>query len=247
MAALAVSCRVIGMAMTSGRNMLSGGDPVASAWVRNRRLCFALALSIIFHADVVIVLDATLEAAPTGVKRTRREPLAVSLSFAMPAQPQAPTPPVAETANNNHIISPQPAVRETVSPAPARMATTEMPPVQPAWPEESAAPAAVSPAEPEYVKAGELSQRPRLLSLVEINVAERGAAEAPGRARLRVLINEQGAVDHVLVDESDLPADFERAAKDAFLNARYAPGEIDGVAVRSQIRIEVTYEGAPAQ
>jgi hypothetical protein len=102
-------------------------------------------------------------------------------------------------------------------------------------------------AEPYYFELRELSQRPQLVSLVEVEAVTDVRPAQPGRLLARVLIGERGSVDRVLIDESDLPAPFEQAAIDAFLQARYTPGQVDGRPVRSQLRIEVSYEGVPAR
>lgn len=225
---------------------MSSAPPEAGIWVRSRRLCLAFALSIALHVDVVFLLDAWLKAAPSGTAQARPTPLSVSVLPIRLQKPQAPEPPVAATTDPESSLAPPEVTPEAVALSPStNTATVEMPAVQPASMDESVQPGAVLSAEAEYVRAGELSQRPRLLSTVHIDVREGVTGRPPRRAYLRVLINERGGVDNVLVDQSDLPADYEQAARDAFLRAEYAPGEIDGVAVRSQIRIEVTYDGTP--
>ncbi len=59
---------------------------------------------------------------------------------------------------------------------------------------------------------------------------------------LRVLINESGGVDRVLVVGPARFSAFDEAAVQAFLAARYTPGIKDGKAVKSQITVEVTFD-----
>ena len=128
----------------------------------------------------------------------------------------------------------------------ARTEGMEPAPVTSPAPPQKETPATPPRADPYYFELRELSQRPQLVSLVEVEARTDARPAQPGRLLARVLIGEQGSVEHVQIDESDLPSAFEQAAIDAFLQARYTPGQIDGRAVRSQIRIEVSYDGAPA-
>lgn len=64
------------------------------------------------------------------------------------------------------------------------------------------------------------------------------------RAVLTLFIDEQGVVRRVRIDEADdsgLPPVLEDAARQTFLRSRFSPGEIDGQAIRSRVRIEVDY------
>lgn len=128
----------------------------------------------------------------------------------------------------------------------ARSGGMEPAPVTSPAPPQKETPPITPRADPYYFELRELSQRPQLASLVEVEAVTDARPAQPGRLLARVLIGEQGSVEHVQIDESDLPSAFEQAAIDAFLQARYTPGQIDGRAVRSQIRIEVTYDGASA-
>jgi len=66
-----------------------------------------------------------------------------------------------------------------------------------------------------------------------------------GRIVLRVLINEHGAVDRVIVEDAgSLPSSFEDSAATAFLAARFQPALKGGVPVKSQILIEVRFDHA---
>lgn len=51
-----------------------------------------------------------------------------------------------------------------------------------------------------------------------------------------------GQVEHVEVDESDLPPFLEKAAVETFLQARMHPGIKDGKATRARMKILVEFE-----
>lgn len=59
---------------------------------------------------------------------------------------------------------------------------------------------------------------------------------------LSLFIDEEGRVHHIVPDEPRLPPMFERAAYDAFMAVRYAPGKLDGQAVKARIRVEVVFD-----
>ncbi len=95
---------------------------------------------------------------------------------------------------------------------------------------------------PHYFELNELTERPLLATAIAIEKSMAHQIGVPASARMRVLINEFGHVDGVQIEESDLPSELEKAAIDAFMQAIYRPGQLDGYPVRSQIRIEVSYD-----
>jgi len=95
-----------------------------------------------------------------------------------------------------------------------------------------------------YYKGSELTQRPQPIESIELSYPALGLLqdiERSGSIVLRLLIAETGVVDQVLVESSNLPAAFQDETVVRFTQARFAPGQIDGVQVKSQMRIEVTF------
>lgn len=64
-------------------------------------------------------------------------------------------------------------------------------------------------------------------------------------SELTLFIDETGRVARVRVDGNELPPAMEEAARNAFINARFRSGELDGRAVKSRIRIEVVFDSRP--
>lgn len=64
---------------------------------------------------------------------------------------------------------------------------------------------------------------------------------------LSLYINEHGAVDHIVPAGSDMPPEFEKAAMAAFRNMSYSPGQLQGQAVKSRIRVEVVFDNTPIE
>ncbi len=98
---------------------------------------------------------------------------------------------------------------------------------------------------PRYYAPEELTQRPQVLRDVPPILQREWQTREPKKAVLLLLINETGMVDKIEVEESALPAEFERLTLQTFAAARFTAGEIDGVPVKSRIRIEVKLEQAP--
>jgi len=96
--------------------------------------------------------------------------------------------------------------------------------------------------EAQYTPSGRLTVRPSAVGEIAIpypkGVDHRGVV----KSMLTLFIDEKGTVVKVKMDESDLPAPFQDAAKHAFARARFYPGRIDDLPVRSRMRIEVTFE-----
>jgi len=69
-----------------------------------------------------------------------------------------------------------------------------------------------------------------------------------GRVMARILINERGGVDDVIIEKADPPGTFEANTVASLLRARFSPGELHRQPVPSQISVEVRYhnpEGIP--
>ncbi len=94
----------------------------------------------------------------------------------------------------------------------------------------------------EYHECAELTQGPQPLEPIELSypVLATGEEAPSGAMRLRLLIAEDGTVDRVLVESSELPQAFQDEAIMRFSLARFDPGRIQDAAVKSQLVIEVT-------
>lgn len=95
-------------------------------------------------------------------------------------------------------------------------------------------------AAPAYLSGAHLDPGPHPLHDIEpVFPAEAGLQD--GTVVLRVLINEAGIVDNVAVVRSSPPGLFENSALAAFGAATFSPGMVSGVAVKSQVTIEVQF------
>jgi hypothetical protein len=62
---------------------------------------------------------------------------------------------------------------------------------------------------------------------------------------LALYVDELGRVRRVETEPPALPEPMERAAREAFLGARFSPGQMGGHAVKSRIRVEVVFDDGP--
>ncbi len=96
------------------------------------------------------------------------------------------------------------------------------------------------PAAPDYFAGGTLDPGPRPLQDVD-PAYPNDANQQEGSVVLRLLISESGLVDNVAVVRAYPAGLFEASALEAFGMAKFSPGKMLGVAVKSQITIEVMF------
>ena len=92
-----------------------------------------------------------------------------------------------------------------------------------------------------YYPASRLSRMPAAISLFDIQSPAGGDPGVGGKLTIRVWIGVNGGVDDLRILSSGLPAAYERAALAAFEKMRFAPGQIDGMAVGSWADIVIEY------
>ena len=101
---------------------------------------------------------------------------------------------------------------------------------------------ALLPALPYYFSAKDLTQKPLVARDVPADLMLVVPDVPAQAATLQILINEYGEVDQVIVEDSLLPEAAQKTVVDAFVKARFHPGEINGVPVKSQLKIEIMLE-----
>ena len=169
--------------------------------------------------------------------------VAVSKSMVSAALPMEP-----EVASNPEELTPSLSVIKVPSQVPLASASgsgrTARTAVEPA--PAASMPAARSQAEPglppapAYLSGGRLDPGPRPLQDVEPAFPDE-AGQQHGIVVLRLLINEFGVVDQAAVVRSVPKGLFEKSALEAFTAARFSPGMVLGLPVKSQVTIEVEF------
>lgn len=183
------------------------------------RLAAALAASAALHAAAAYVAEVVPRGSPLGTGPLIAQPLHLHLRT-LGADPAVVVPPASAI----------PGVG------------ARMPP-----PERAAAPAAPQAGAPLgmhegplYYPPSQLDTRPRLLTRVDPAYPQ-GAPPEGGYAVLRLLIGEDGKVERAIVVASDPVDKFGAAAAAAFGGAQFSSGKRNGVAVKSQLLIEMKF------
>jgi hypothetical protein len=97
----------------------------------------------------------------------------------------------------------------------------------------------------DYVPSAMLTTAPEPRDAVIIPPPTSDAPSGRYEGVLTLFIDEQGQVQNVVGSEPLLPPVMEQAAREAFMGARFVPGEIDGHAVRSKVRVQVVFDDTP--
>jgi len=198
----------------------------------------------------------------TGVTSTTlpSQSLAIRLIEASAKETATPGPepsamsaatPVRPDADTRSGRAAPPPVEGTTAKPPRPSRPAEMPivsgsaqptaPLPPPPSETSAAPSGRALASaPDYLPANLLNVGPRPLQDIEPEYPE-AANSRSGKVVLRLLISDTGHVDDVAVVRAHPPGVFDASALEAFSKALFSPGLAGGIAVKSQMTVEVEF------
>ncbi|OIP14535.1 MAG: hypothetical protein AUK53_05250 [Betaproteobacteria bacterium CG2_30_59_46] len=204
------------------------GDEVPDAVAR-----FVLALAASLALHLALALGVQIKAAqPVGRVRAAME---VRIERALQAGIKEPllTASVADTTEKKPEepkpieVKPAPQPPAPAEPAPAILPTLDIPLLE----------------DPTWYPAKQVDMHPVALSPIKPVYPEKGAElGVDGKVVLLLLIDETGVVKEVSVVEADPEGIFEESALAAFREARFAPAQKNGRAVKSRVLIRVTYE-----
>ena len=93
----------------------------------------------------------------------------------------------------------------------------------------------------DYLPRSKLSVAPAPLTAVDVPFPAEVSGIVNLTVQLTLFIDEQGRVRRVRIDSAAIPSAFAAAVLNTFLEARFKPGEVDNVAVRSRVRLEVEF------
>jgi outer membrane biosynthesis protein TonB len=99
----------------------------------------------------------------------------------------------------------------------------------------------------EYTEPDALTARASPIDDISIPAPEVAGRHGSFKAKLVLYVDEGGTVMRIDIEQANLPADLEAAARAAFATARFRPGMIEQRAVKSKLRIEVGFETEPSQ
>jgi len=95
-----------------------------------------------------------------------------------------------------------------------------------------------------YFLPNELMEKPSILRDIP---PEKMAVlpDAPSQPMIvQLLISDQGDIDKVIIEDSELSGQVKQFVIDSFRNVKFRPGKLGGMPVRSQMRIEVSLKSA---
>ena len=96
-----------------------------------------------------------------------------------------------------------------------------------------------TPAASRYYRTRELDVVPGIMTRTHPEFPD--MARVSGKVVIRLFIDERGLVEHVAILRAEPRDIFEASARRAFLAARFTPGMKAGVAVKSQLTLQVDY------
>ncbi|MCM8611503.1 energy transducer TonB [Accumulibacter sp.] len=220
------------------------------------RLGWALLASLLLH---LLLCPALATFPPTaggrgarplaGMAATLRLPLAPAAATSAQEMAMDPSPPEVPAAAASAAAAPgeaaassAPAERPPAAAEPALAAIGERR-LLAEWPPYLASVLSLPPpAETWYLPRRELTLPPVLQDEPLLRPPPGSSTGRGARVRVRVLIAADGAVDRVEVLGSGVPVTVSDAAVAAFAGLRFRPGEIEGVAVRSEARFELDFD-----
>ncbi|WP_300334135.1 hypothetical protein [Accumulibacter sp.] len=212
-----------------------------------RSLLVALAVSLLFHWLTLVMLGRAAKPPGEGTpgRATLVEHAALSVRVIQHAQRVLPGDPVPLAAPEGDPALPDaqplpPAPEEAV--VAARLGHRRLAEYVPPYLAQT--PVFEVPAGGWYLPRAQLSVQPRLLDEPALSFPDSVAGGAPraGKIVLRIFIAAGGAVDRVEISQSSLPSEYAEVAAAAFAAVRFRPGELEGVPVNSEMRVEVVLD-----
>ncbi len=204
--------------------MIAGLLPTIYRPVAARRLMVGLAVSILVHAGVISTVR------PMAVDFVQSRPLQVEILERAPLHE-----PPAVVASVSDIAVPTGSARQPISeaeaPKPANASTARV-----SGPDLGLAPERYYNSREVDVRAEPVNEVPLVYPQFAYQNRVRGVV------LLKILINERGIIDDVLVAESEPRGTFEAAALNATLATRFSPAIRNGRPVKSQKMIEVIFD-----
>jgi TonB family protein len=217
----------------NGRLLPSAGLEATGRSAEESRLLAALLASFLLHL-AVLILPLLGERNPEyrlALKGGQKMPYFLNATLVMAGEHRFS----AETLQAEGETVPHASV-------PARADGEQLQPEQP-----SASGAGLLPtAALAYYTPDQLTKRPQPIAKPDLDPPEIKPIIASGKLVLKLWINDRGRVARVDVESSSLPENFTRTAVAAFQELRFEPGQRDGQAVGSVLKIEVDYEDGRA-
>lgn len=194
------------------------------------------ALSVLLHVVLVPLLGTVnLRPGPPGSPGPARSVEVRMVERDAEALVQPAAAPQAPAAARTEALVSSTSVAQRVVPASASPSSPDEPRAQGQAPGENGDDA--------YLPRSALTVPPVARSAIVVPYPVFEADTGHYAARLSLFIDETGSVRRVEIETEDLPEPLKIAVRDVFMSAEFQPGELDGRAVRSRLRVEVSFDG----
>lgn len=100
----------------------------------------------------------------------------------------------------------------------------------------------IVPPEPYYFPTDQLSEKPQVAQDIPPELATALSGSSPRAAILRLLINENGEIDQVIIEESNFSEEEKNRIIEACKKMKFKPGKLDEMPVNTEMRIELTID-----
>lgn len=206
----------------------------------------ALLLSITAHLGLIVVLGNGESVGAKGSVSPQRQhestPIIVTL-LKTPESAAIPVAPVPANVKNTDSVV-KPPEPELVKHDTSAAESTDRPIDPPQAVEQKPSEAisilpVLTPTEARYFEPDELTEKPHVLRDSTPDQAIVLPDIFPQPAIVHLLINEQGDIDKVMIDESFLSDEAKRFVIEAFAKTKFYPGKLGDMPVKSQLKIEV--------
>jgi hypothetical protein len=205
----------------------------------NARIAGFFFCSVLLHATLYCLFEGGYERAgmashDESAEAARRATAALKVQLIAAARPAPAEPETSATT----LAQAAPATADAIAKTTPRESL-------PAEPEPAGSPPESEPVAPDqgYLPPGRLTRPPAPREDIDLNADGVNEHALPGKMELTILVDASGAVDDVIISITTEEArPFAERIAQRFKMARFAPGEIDGKPVKSQLRIMVVSE-----
>lgn len=223
--------------LTHSRCRSIGGEFFSSGRYLSKTLrnSIVMLLSVALHLALMLGLgSARLTNRNTVMNRPASLDEVVWLSLVSPDRASEPSTFAGAAVPQDPAIAALPSGEMSAQPmAPVKKKEGDLQPMLPL----------LRPAAPYYFQPAELTIKPVVVEDTSTSLTLFVAGIETQFVILRLLINEAGSIDRVVIEESHFPAEVEQKIVDTFIKLKFSPGKIDEEPVKSQLRIEVTLQG----
>ncbi len=200
---------------------------------------WSLGIVVVAHLAVLLYFFLTPQpSAKPAASKPRVIQVALTPQSPSPAALPSPSVPPSATSNASQIASISAAATSGASAPPeaAALPSDSLPD------EVKMETPLVRSAEEHYFTRAQLTEKPSVIQDIDNDIQLNIPGAQAQDLRLLLFINEEGGIDKLEILQADLPVEASNLLLAKFSRLKFTAGKIDGVAVKSQLGIEVHLE-----